>query len=243
MLKFNDLGKGKPIVLIHGLGSKKEAWAPQHELANHYRLIIPDLRGHGETDLNEDLTVKNFASDVIELLEHLKIRSAFFCGLSLGGIVAQELYRQRPEMVRGLILSNTTSYVPSILGQRILTESRKLLQEGEETLVDHIVTRGLYDSKYKEEAKKAFHIRDTYLESAKASLGVNYFFILPTIKKPVLLIGSTHDKVTPSINLYMMGIFLRRARTALLKNTGHLSNIEKKDLFNKYVSDFVATSA
>jgi pimeloyl-ACP methyl ester carboxylesterase len=243
MLKFNDLGKGKPIVLIHGLGSKKEAWAPQHELANHYRLIIPDLRGHGETEINEDLTLEHFASDIIELLEHLKISSAFFCGLSLGGIVAQELYKQRPEMVRGLILSNTTSYVPTILGQRIVNESGKLLQKGEETLVDYIVTRGLYDSTYKEEAKKAFLIRDTYLESAKASLGINYFYILPTIKKPVLLIGSTHDKVTPSINVFLMGTFLRRARTALLKNAGHLSNIEKKELFNKYVSDFVATSA
>jgi pimeloyl-ACP methyl ester carboxylesterase len=243
MLKFNDLGKGKPIVLIHGLGSKKEAWTPQHELANSYRLIIPDLRGHGETDLNEDLTVKNFASDIIELLEHLNIRSAYICGLSLGGIVAQELYRQRPEMVRGLILSNTTSYVPSIFGYKIISESNKLLQKGKEELVDDIVSRGLYNSAYKEEAKKAFHIRDTYLESAKATVGINYFFILPTIKKPVLLIGSTHDKVTPSINLFLMGFFIRKARTAILKNTGHLSNIEKKDLFNKYVRDFIATSA
>lgn len=243
MLSFNDLGKGTPIVLIHGLGSKKEAWNSQHELANNYRLIIPDLRGHGETDINEDFTVSNFAGDVIELLDHLKIQSAFICGLSLGGIVAQELYRQRPEMVRGLILSNTTSYIPPILGNSVINESNKLLEKGEEEFVDYIVARGLYDSSFKEEAKKAFKIRESYIESAKAPVGINYFFLLPAIRKPVLLIGSTHDKVTPSINVFLMGIFLRRARTALLKNTGHLSNIEKSDLFNQHIRDFITESA
>ncbi len=243
MLSFNDLGKGTPIVLIHGLGSKKEAWIPQHELANSCRLIIPDLRGHGETVMNENLTVQNFALDIIELLEHLNIESAFICGLSLGGIVAQELYRQSPETVNGLILSNTTFYIPIILGNRILRESNLLLQKGENELVEHIVSTGLYDKAYKEEAKKAFHIRDSYLESAKATIGVNYTYILPTIKKPVLLIGSSHDKVTPSINMFLMSSFIRRAKTALLRDAGHLSNIEKKDLFNQHVRDFVSANS
>lgn len=239
MLTYNDLGTGTPIVFIHGLGSKKEAWLNQHELANHYRLIIPDLRGHGETEINENLTVKNFAADITELLDFLQIKSAFICGLSLGGIVAQELYKQRPEVVDGLILSNTASYIPPLFANRVIRESNLLLQKGEDDLLEYIVSAGLYDKAFKEEAKKAFYIRDTYLESAKASVGVNYFTILPSIKKPVLLIGSTHDKVTPSINIFMMRSFIRRAQTALLKNAGHLSNIEKKDLFNQYVMDFV----
>jgi 3-oxoadipate enol-lactonase len=239
MLTFNDLGKGTPVVLIHGLGSKKEAWVPQHDLANNCRLIIPDLRGHGETVMDKNLSIKNFALDVIDLLKHLKINSAFICGLSLGGIVALELYRQCPEMVRGLILSNTTFYIPAILGNRIIRESNLLLQKGENQLVEHIVSTGLYDKSYTEEAKKAFHIRDSYLDSAKATIGANYSYILPTIRKPVLLIGSTHDKVTPSINMFLMSSFIRRAQTALLKNAGHLSNIEKKDLFNQHVRDFI----
>jgi 3-oxoadipate enol-lactonase len=133
MLSYNDLGTGTPIVLIHGLGSKKEAWIPQHELANRYRLIIPDLRGHGETIMNEDLTIKNFALDIINLLEYLKISSAFICGLSLGGIVAQELYKQRPEIVRGLILSNTTSYIPFFLANGIIHLSNQLLQTDQQS--------------------------------------------------------------------------------------------------------------
>lgn len=242
MLKYNDLGVGTPVVFIHGLGSRKEAWIPQHELANRYRLVIPDLRGHGETELNEGITIKNFALDVIELLEYLNIPSAFICGLSLGGIVAQELYKQRPDLVKGLILSNTTSYVPVTLANKIVNDTSKLLKKSEQELVEHIVNRGLYDTVYKDEAKKAFHIRDTYLESAKAPIGINYFSILPSIRKPVLLIGSTHDKVTPSVNIYIMKALIRQAKSAILKNTGHLSNIEQKDLFNKHVTDFIASA-
>ncbi len=243
MLKYNDLGEGMPVVFIHGLGSRKEAWIPQYELANKYRLVIPDLRGHGETEINEEITVKNFALDIIQLMEHLDIPSAFICGLSLGGIVAQEIYKQRPDLVKGLILSNTTFYIPSILATKIINESSRLLEKSEQDLVEHIVTKGLYDIVYKEEAKKAFHIRDTYLESAKAPIGINYFSVLSSIRKPVLLIGSTHDKVTPSANIYFMKAFIRQAHSAILKNTGHLSNIEQKELFNKYITDFIVTSA
>lgn len=236
MLTYKDLGTGTPIVLLHGLGSTKEAWIPQHELANKYRLVIPDLRGHGETVINENFTIKNFALDIIHLLEHLNIPSAFICGFSFGGIVAQELYKQRPDLVKGLILSNTTSYIPPFLANSMINMSQQ-------ELIEHIVSTGLYDASYKEEARKTFHIRDTYMESVKASIGVNYFSVLPTIKKPVLLIGSTHDKVTPSLNLYMMKTFIRRAQIAILQDTGHLSNIEKKDLFNQHIEDFIAAIA
>ena len=236
MLTYKDLGSGTPIVLLHGLGSTKEAWVSQHELANKYRLIIPDLRGHGETVINENFTIKNFALDIIQLIEHLNIPSAFICGFSFGGIVAQELYKQRPDLVKGLILSNTTSYIPPFFASNMINMSQQ-------DLIEHILSTGLYDESYREEARKTFHIRDTYMESMKASIGVNYFSVLTTIKKPVLLIGSTHDKVTPSLNLYLMKTFIRRAQIAILKDTGHLSNIEKKDLFNQHIKDFIAAIA
>jgi 3-oxoadipate enol-lactonase len=236
MLTYKDLGSGTPIVLLHGLGSTKEAWVSQHELANKYRLIIPDLRGHGETVINENFTIKNFALDIIELIEHLNIPSAFICGFSFGGIVAQELYKQRPDLVKGLILSNTTSYIPPFFASNMINMSQQ-------DLIEHILSTGLYDESFKEEARKTFRIRDTYMESMKASIGVNYFSVLMTIKKPVLLIGSTHDKVTPSLNLYLMKTFIRKAQIAILKDTGHLSNIEKRDLFNQHIKDFIATIA
>jgi len=235
---YNDIGTGTPIVLLHGLGSKKEAWAPQHDLAQHYRLIMPDLRGHGETVLEEDLTIKNFALDVIQLLESLHIPSAFICGLSLGGIVAQEIYKQRPAMVKGLILSNTTAYIPVFFGSQIMSATQQLIHDDQE-LMEHIVSTALYDQSFKEEARKAFQIRDSYLDAAKASIGINYLPVLTGIQKPVLLIGSSHDNVTPTMNLYFMRNFMWGAKTVILEKTGHLSNIEKKDLFNQTIKEFL----
>ncbi|AWG44168.1 hypothetical protein BEH_24255 [Priestia filamentosa] len=239
MLNYIDIGVGVPVVFIHGLGSKKEAWKPQYELSDTYRLIIPDLRGHGETILNDDISVKNFALDIINLLDHLHIKSAYICGLSLGGIVAQELYKQRSDLVKGLILSNTTSYIPPLFAFNIIQESSNLLEESEEELIQHILDRGFYNPIHKKEAENSFLIRDTYMESAMSAIGLNYFPYLPFINKPVLLIGGSHDKVTPSINVLMMQMFIHNVTSTIFDSTGHLSNIEQKDEFNKWVRRFI----
>jgi 3-oxoadipate enol-lactonase len=243
MLIYQDIGTGTPIVFIHGLGSKKEAWEPQHKLASDYRLIIPDLRGHGETELEQGLSIKNFALDIIHLLDDLNIPSAFICGLSLGGIIAQEIYRQRSEKVRGLILANTTSYIPFLFSYNSILVSNHLLHLNKERLLTRIVENSLYDHNYIEEARSIFHLRDSYIQSAKAPIGINYYTLLPTIQRPILLIGSTHDKVTPLINLFTMRNFIKNSQTVLFKNTGHLSNIEKKELFNQAVSRFLSKVA
>ncbi|WP_428910198.1 alpha/beta fold hydrolase [Niallia sp. Krafla_26] len=239
MIVYQDIGKGIPIVFIHGLGSKKEAWEPQHELASHYRLIIPDIRGHGETAIDRDITVKNFALDIIHLLDYLQIPSAYICGLSLGGIIAQEIFWQRPEKVSGLILANTTSYIPVLLSYHSIQRSKQLMMHSKERLRTRIVQTALYNQSFKEEALNGFQIRDTYIDCAKAPIGINYFSILPIIHKPVLLIGGRHDRVTPFLNMVMMGNLIRHSQTILFENTGHLSNIEQKEAFNEAVDQFL----
>jgi 3-oxoadipate enol-lactonase len=237
MLAYDDLGSGETIVLIHGLGSRKEAWKRQHVLAESYRLIIPDLRGHGETEIDNDITMKNFANDIIELLEYLEIPKAYICGLSLGGLVAQELHKTRPDLIKGLILSNTASYVPIIA-------SASMIQEAKENLNHELFTKGLamlsvHDQSYVEEAMTAFKVRESYLQSARAPIGINYYFHLMSINKPILLIGSRDDKITPLISLYTMNMCNYNARIEVIENCGHLSNIEQSEKFNNIITSFL----
>ncbi len=79
------------------------------------------------------------------------------------------------------------------------------------------------------------------MESAKSAIGLNYYPVLMTIDKPVLLIGGTHDKITPLINLYSMKMFIRNARSVVLE-AGHMSNIEQKDKFNNTLSEFIESA-
>lgn len=237
MLAYTDIGKGSPIVFIHGLGSRKEAWKYQYELAKNNRLIIPDLRGHGETEVPGPITIDTLGRDVIELLQYLDIDSAVICGHSLGGLVAKNIAIQRPDMVKGLILANTTAHIPYFVGMCAVAKLKSALAHGR--LLDKITNRGFYDKRYIEEGKKAFFIRDTYVEASKAAVGLNYFPYLPFINKPVLLIGSTHDKVTPLVNVKLTSMLIPNCKTVVLDKAGHMSNIEKKHEFNAAVLNFV----
>ncbi|MFB6469299.1 alpha/beta fold hydrolase [Cytobacillus sp. Hz8] len=238
MFSYLDKGFGTPIVFIHGLCQMKYSWNPQHELSNKYRLIVPDLIGHGDSEINDEITIYNFASNIIKLLERLDIQSTYICGLSLGGIVAQEIYRQRPDLVKGLILANTCSYIP-MFAYGIVNGSKQYIDNG--TLIDCIANRGLHNKAYINEAKKSFYITDRYIEAAKSAMGLNYFYELSRIKCPVLLIGGYFDKVTPFINVHMMKMFIRNAKSVIL-SSGHLSNIEKREEFNEAIDRFVAGS-
>jgi pimeloyl-ACP methyl ester carboxylesterase len=240
MLNYIDIGKGTPILFIHGLGSHKGSWEPQlSELSDTYRLIAVDLRGHGESHIEGEITLQTYAADVIELLDHLHISEVYLCGLSLGGLVTMEIYKQKPEIIKGLILCNTTFAIPTIIGNKIVNASEKYLNISKETLVDRIVNKSLHNSKYIEEVTKAFYISDQYIEAAKAPLGCNYTDTLTQIDKPTLIIGGYYDITTPIVNTWALKYLISHAVVKIF-HCAHISNIECKDQFNEAIREFIA---
>ncbi|MED3662309.1 alpha/beta hydrolase [Ureibacillus sp. FSL K6-8385] len=241
MLNYLDVGKGEEIVFIHGLGNRIQAWAPQLELTSQYRLIIIELRGHGHSPEKENIQVEFFAKDIIEVLDYLNIDKAHFVGLSLGGIVALEICKRFKNRVKSLILCNTTYYIPTLFGNITLEKTKRLMKETSlDHLNDRLIKKCLYNPEEKkvyELAKNAFYIReDTYLQSVQSAFGRNYFYDLLTIDVPTLIIASLHDKVVPIHNAYLMHYMIRSSNLIIFENTGHLSNIERPELFNLAIS-------
>jgi 3-oxoadipate enol-lactonase len=130
---YESRGTGFPLILVVGYGGNSEAWnvliPGMEKLLTNYRVITLDNRGTGRSSMFEgDLSIKTMADDVAGLMDSLKIPEAHVFGVSMGGMIAQELAINHPAKVRGLILVSTTPgglTVDAIEGQRQALEKMK----------------------------------------------------------------------------------------------------------------------
>ena len=133
-LSFRDSGSGLPVVFLHPTPLDHDYWRPLTEDLAGVRAIVPDLRGHGQSELGRNLptsafagvpeapvlTMAQLATDVLALLDHLEIKEAVFAGCSIGGYVLLELWRRAPERMRGLafVCSKPQPDAPANLAKR-----------------------------------------------------------------------------------------------------------------------------
>lgn len=243
-IPYLHFGSGEPLVLIHGLGEVKEGWKNQFELADQFELIIPDLRGHGECSKIDGITIHNFASDIIGLLKELEIENAHILGYSMGGAVAQEIYRQVPNLCRSLLLVSTFHYFPKKL-KKLLYNNRKAKFEavtaaGKQT--DFISKMALYSWKkeMKEIFSHSFHPKHhIFLQSLNTCLDVNNLSLLPKINIPTLIIGGQYDSVLPVWIQACMHKLILPSEFIIMRNTGHIAKLEAKDRFNNLLRKFL----
>jgi pimeloyl-ACP methyl ester carboxylesterase len=104
---YEDIGKGIPILCIHPPGMGRKVFYEQKALSSQFRLILPDLAGHGDSTYNEEsiISIKRYSRNIIELLDHLHIKKAIIFGYSAGGTIAQQVCIDDPSRVQVLIMS------------------------------------------------------------------------------------------------------------------------------------------
>jgi len=103
------LGTGPPVVLLHPFPVHHEFWLPAAQaLTSRYQLVLPDLRGHGESSVGEGpATMEKQAADVARILDHAELGRVPLAGVSIGGYVLFEFWRRYRGRVAALVLCNT----------------------------------------------------------------------------------------------------------------------------------------
>lgn len=113
-LHFTDHGRGKPVVLVQGLGLSGRFWFDLPEtLASDYRVIVPDNRGTGRSEPSRrPFMMRTLGDDIASVLDACEVDSAYVAGISMGGMIAQHFAIRHPQRARGLVLMATTPGLP-----------------------------------------------------------------------------------------------------------------------------------
>ncbi|MYL36076.1 alpha/beta fold hydrolase [Pontibacillus yanchengensis] len=132
---YKDLGEGLPIVFIHPPGMGHKVFLYQENLSQSYRILLPDLNGHGMSSKRDNpVSIPGFSLDIKEMLDHAGMEKAVICGYSAGSMVAQDFVLSYPERTHAMILSGGYPKVNSLLlaaeyklGMRLVRKNRERL--------------------------------------------------------------------------------------------------------------------
>ncbi|MDI3497371.1 alpha/beta fold hydrolase [Archaeoglobus sp.] len=244
-LRYFECGEGEPLILIHGLGDCIEGWTFQYDdFSKHFRVVALDLRGFGMSDVPESISVEDFARDVKNLMDHLGIERANLLGLSMGGVVCMEFYRQYPEMMKSLVLANTLHKLPDA-GRAMFEQRLKLLESSPDMtqIAEFIAEMSIHQDRpeLKELVKTIIRKNNKeFYTKVTAELGrINYEDLLPKIEVPTLVITAEFDVTTPPALGREIASLIPKAEIKEVRNAAHLAKIENPEEFNLYVVEFL----
>lgn len=250
-LRYESWGVGEaPLLLLHGLGSSADDWFLQlPAFAPHYRCVAVDLRGHGLSDKPAGAySMPLFAADVAGLLRALGEAPAHVLGLSLGGMVAQQLAITYPELVRSLILLNTlpglwppTRGIVRLAGRRLAAPWRRrtMAQQAARVVADLFPRPEHATLKAQAEARLAANDPAAYQRATRAILVFRPGAALSRIVCPTLIVAGTADRVVPAVYQERLRRTLPHAQFVPIPGGGHACNIEFPEAVNAAVVGFL----
>ena len=251
---FSDHGSGMPILFLHGWLMSQKVWHFQLPLAEKFRIITMDLRGHGESDA-ADFSYDVCLSDMAELLDHLSIESAVVVGWSMGSQLAIKAADLLPDRISALLLVGGTPRFCSAGDYPHglpLSEARGMAIRIKR---DYQGTAGQFFKGIFSAAETAcLNLRDIAantvsrlppLEISLAALqeltAADLRQILANIPHPVLLLHGAEDKICLPGAAYFMAEQLPLATLRIINFSGHAPFLSDPELFNSILTGFVRT--
>ncbi|MCX7671871.1 MAG: alpha/beta hydrolase, partial [Anaerolineae bacterium] len=249
-LRYELWGEGKtPLVLLHGLGSSADDWMLQlPAFAPHFLCVLPDLRGHGLSDKpNGRYSVALFADDVADLLTELELAPAHILGLSLGGLVAQQLAIDHGAMVRSLVLINTfpglwpppLAALSTLMRRRSILGAQGMAETAERVAGDLFPNAHLDVLRNLTRQRLAANDADAYRRAALAVLRFWPGRKLKRITQPTLILAGENDRVVPALYQERLRRRLPHAQFVSIPHSGHASNIDQPEAVNAAVLNFL----
>lgn len=248
-LFYRLLGEGQDVVLLHPTPVNHAFWLPAAQsLTGNYRLILPDLRGHGQSQTGEGpITMARLARDVERMLDALEIERASFAGCSIGGYVLYELWRRMPQRVAAMAIccAKPQPDMPANQTKRRETMEQVKLR-GTDELFDTMARTLVGPSAQRREAALVSQAREMMTMLPEAVIAVQQGLAArpdsvataKTISVPTLVIAGGEDGASAPAEMEVLHQVIHGVEYHLIDDGGHFVPLEQPERVGGWLRKF-----
>jgi 3-oxoadipate enol-lactonase len=251
-LFYEKAGDGPAVVLLHPFPLNRHFWAGVVEqLSTRYRLVLPDLRAHGDSEAGEGpVTMQKLADDLAAVCRGERMQRAFFVGVSIGGYLLFEFWRRHREHVAALVLSNTRAGAETPEGKaNRLNLADRVLREGTAGFIEEMLPKLMSPTTLTnrpdivDKARRMMQ-RMSPDDIAAVQRGMaerpDSIPTLPTIQVPTLLVAAEDDSI-PLSEMELMKQRIPESRLQVIARSGHYAALEQPAEFAGLLRKFFDT--
>jgi len=248
---YEVIGDGAPVVLLHPFPADHELWRPAAQsLVSHYRIILPDLRGHGESGVGEGpATMAKHAADVTRVLDQEDVSRAPFLGVSIGGYVLFEFWRKSRGRVTALGLCNTKAQSDTIEGRAgRLQAAADVMERGTEPFFESMVPKLMGETTRKTRPDlvegalrmmRKMSPEDVAMVQRGMAEREDSMPTLKTINVPTLILTGDEDILTGVPEAELMRRNISGSQMKVIAKAGHYSPWEQPEEVGKTIRQFL----
>ena len=247
-ISYDDEGQGEPLIFLHGLGISRQDWSSQVEhFRQHFRVIAPDFRGHGESEKPDaEYSISIHAADIVALMDTLGLESAHVVGLSMGGMVAFQLAVDAPDRLRTMTIVNSGPALPNdtfaakkMLWMRLLLIRLFGMKRFGKKVAENMFASEGHDQLIQSLADQiASNPKKIYLRNLKSLFGWGVLPQLAMIETPTLMLAGDQDYSPVAIKQVIVDA-MQNAKLVVIKNSGHGTPMEKPEETNTAIEAFI----
>lgn len=258
---YADQGDGTPIVCLHGGWVNSDCWRPQVEhFSEDYRIVTPDLRGHGrtgETDV-DTYSIDLYVEDLERLLDHLDVEKPILVGVSLGGVIIQSVLDRTPERLEAAVIAGPLQSMPPVdlpLAMKPFLSPLPAITGMVETMGPRATFLSLLTSIKAITGKPWLTVDEAVRSDAMDALDdvtptayreifrALYEFVPPDlsgVRTPTLLVYGDHEASSVKRQAKRLANALERSTITEIPEAGHLVNLDQPAAFNDECAEFFA---
>ncbi len=258
-MTLSDQGEGPAVLLVHGFPLDRSMWDAQAEalVAAGCRVIAPDLRGYGQSDLGQVgeppvATMERYADDLAEMLDALKVSGpVVFVGFSMGGYIAWQFLHRHADRLGALVLCDTRAEDDSPDVRKMRHKmANHVLEWGADRVAEAMIPKLFASGTLESDHPMVAHTRAVIsatdprsIAAAQRGMGArpDVTVELPTIARPTLVIVGEEDALSPVDEMRGMAESIPDAKLVVIPAAGHLSPVEQPELVSTALKDFVGS--